>query len=198
MTIRRTFLLILILLFGCATTKTFAPNEISVSPRIGFLKDVTVDLGIFDGRIDKEYSNELVNQITNQLNRTYPSIKFNILRVDEFYKDPISDGITIKISIMTYDAGFGADIKVMTVGTFGGDFGYGVFPDGKWNGVTGFSINIYDNRNPNDAKKFSKNIGKAVSLPNLYGYKTAKKALDDSYKESMQGLLFYIDNSLMK
>ena len=54
MTIRRTFLLILILLFGCATTKTFAPNEISVSPRIGLLKDVTVDLGIFDGRIDKE------------------------------------------------------------------------------------------------------------------------------------------------
>jgi hypothetical protein len=33
---------------------------------------------------------------------------------------------------------------------------------------------------------------------NLWGYKTAKSALDESYQAAMQELLFFIDNSLMK
>tara|TARA_B100000315_G_scaffold110447_1_gene101285 strand:- start:612 stop:1202 length:591 start_codon:yes stop_codon:yes gene_type:complete len=188
---------ILLLFQGCATTKVFQPNQIPVSPRVGFLEDVTIDLAIFDGRVINEFSFEIINQISNQLKKTYPSAKFNILPSNQFYKDPVSGRITIKIALASYDAGFGSNITVVTVGTFGGDFGYGIIPEGKWNGITGFSINIYDGRN-NNSSKVTKNIGNVVSLPNMWGYKTARNALDKSYKQSMQELLFFIDNSLMK
>ena len=187
----------LLLIIGCSTApKVFQPNEIGVSPRTGFLDNETVDLALFDGRINNEYSDELITQIKDQLIRTYPSANFNILPSNEFYRDSNPNRITIKISVMSYYAGFGSDVKV-GVGAIGGEFGYGIIPEGKWNGITGFTVNIYDSRN-NSGKKFSNNIGNVVSLSNLYGYKTAREALDKSYNQSMQELLFFIDNSLMK
>ena len=196
-------LLTLILIFvsiifqGCATTKVFEPIKIQAPQRVGFLEDELIDLAIFDARLNSDYSFELINQISNQIIRTYPSANFNIIPINEFYNNPKSDRITMKISIVSYDAGFGSKVTVITVGTFGGEFGYGIIPEGKWNGVTGFSLNIYDNRNK-ETKKYSNNIGKIISLPNTYGYKTAKAALDKSYKQTMQDLLMYIDNALMK
>lgn len=193
----RITIIISFLLLGCSTIKVFKPAELNVSPRIGLLTGETIDLAIFDGRLNKGYSRELKSQISNHIIKSYPSVKFNIIPDDEFYTNPNSNRVTIKIAIASYDAGFGSNVTIITFGSFGGDFSYGIIPEGKWNGITGFSINIYDYRNNNE-NRISKNIGKLVSLPNMWGYKTAQKALNDSYQQVMQELLFLIDNSLMK
>lgn len=195
----RTFLLIVALSvtsFGCATKKVYVPKQMAVSPRIGFLNKDVVDLAIFDGRVDKERSAELISQFANQIIKTYPSANFNLVDESRFYSDVQPNRITIKIAIAAYSSGFGSNITV-GIGSVGGQLSYGIIPEGKWNGITGFSINIYDYRK-NVATKFTKEIGKLVSKPNLGGYKTAKSALDESYQTAMQELLFFIDNSLMK
>ncbi len=195
----RTFLLIVALSvasFGCATRKVYVPKQMAVSARVGFLNKENVDLVIFDGGVDKERSVELISQIANQIIKTYPSANFNLLDERKFYLDAQPNRVTIKIALAVYSSGFGNNITV-GIGSVGGQFSYGVIPEGKWNGITGFSVNIYDYRK--DAEiKFTKDIGKLVSKPNLWGYKTAKSALDESYQAAMQELLFFIDNSLMK
>ena len=182
--------------FGCATKKVYVPKQMAVSPRVGFLNKENVDLAIFDGRVEKERSVELINQIANQIIKTYPSTNFNLVDERGFYSDAQPNRITIKIALAVYSSGFGNNITV-GIGSVGGQFSYGVIPEGKWNGITGFSVNIYDYRKGTEIK-FTKDIGKLVSKPNLWGYKTAKSALDESYQAAMQELLFFIDNSLMK
>ncbi len=182
--------------FGCATKKVYVPRQMAVSPRVGFLNNEIVDVAIFDGRVDKERSAELIIQIANQIIRTYPSANFNLVDERRFYSNAQPNRITIKIAVAAYSSGFGSNVTV-GIGSVGGQFSYGVIPEGKWNGITGFSINIYDYRR-NAGTKSAKDIGKLVSKPNLGGYKTAKSALDESYKAAMQELIFFIDNSLMK
>lgn len=195
----RTFLLIVALSvtsFGCATERVYIPKQMAVSQRVGFLNKDVVDLAIFDGRVDKEKSTELKTQIVNQIIKTYPSANFNLVDEGRFYLDAQPNRITIKITVAAYSSGFGSKMTV-GIGSVGGQFSYGIIPESKWNGITGFSINIYDYRK-NTGTKSAKDIGKLVSKPNLGGYKTAKSALDESYKAAMQELLFFIDNSLMK
>jgi len=182
--------------YGCTTKKIYVPKQMAVSTRTGFLNKETVDLAIFDGRTDKEKSVELINEIANQIIKTYPSASFNLIEESKFYSDAQLNRITIKIAIATYLSGFGRNITV-GIGSVGGQFSYGVIPEGKWNGITAFAVNIYDYRK-NAGTKFTKDIGKLVSKPNLWGYKTAKSALNESYQAAMQELLFFIDNSLMK
>jgi hypothetical protein len=182
--------------FGCATKKVYVPKQLPVSPRVDFLNKEIVDLAIFDGRVGKERSAELATQIANQIIKTYPSANFILMDEKRFYSDAQSNRITIKIAIAAYSSGFGSNVTV-GIGTVGGQFAYGVIPEGKWNGITGFSVNIYDYRR-NTGAKFTKDIVKLVSKPNLWGYKTAKNVLEDSYQGAMQELLFFVDNALMK
>lgn len=182
--------------FGCATKRVYVPYQMAVSPRIGFLNAEVVDLAIFDGRIDKESSDELATQIANLIVKAYPSAKFNLMDERKFFSDAELGRITIKIAVAAYSAGFGNNVTV-GVGAIGGQFTYGVIPEGRWNGITSLSANIYDYRK-NAGTKFTKDIGKLASKPNMWGYKTAKSALDESYQAAMQELLFFIDNSLMK
>lgn len=180
----------------CATKKVYVPKQMAVSPRLGFLNEEVVDLAVFDGRANKERSIELINQIANQLAKTYPSANFNLVDESRFFSDAKPNRITIKISIAAYSSGFGSNV-IIGVGSVGGQFSYGVIPEGKWNGVAGFSVNLYDYRG-NAKAKFTKHIGKLVSKPNLWGYKTAQAALSESYQAALQELLFFIDASLMK
>ena len=104
--------------------------------------------------------------------------------------------ITIKIGISAYHAAFGADVKI-GIGSVGGNFSYGAFPEGKWNAITAYAVKIYDNRNNSETKK-TKDIYKIASKPNLGGYITAKNILNTTYIEANQELLFFIDETFMK
>ena len=120
----------------------------------------------------------------------------NILNSSFYYKNPIKNRITIKIGISAYHAAFGADVKI-GIGIVGGNFSYGVFPEGKWNALTAYTIKIYDNRNNLETKDI-KDIYKIASRPNTGGYKTAKNILNTTYIEANQEMLFFIDETLMK
>ncbi|MEI7502278.1 MAG: hypothetical protein WCJ61_03255 [Paludibacter sp.] len=180
----------------------WCPKEQIPTPRQGFLEKDTIDLVVFDGRIltknslvDCTSENTILN-LTNFIKATYPSAIINSLNSNLYYKDPSKNRITIKIGISAYHAAFGADVKI-GIGSVGGNFSFGVFPEGKWNAVTAYALKIYDYRNNSEIKK-SKDISKTGSKPNLVGYITAKNILNTTYIEANQEMLFFIDETFMK
>lgn len=180
----------------------WCPKEQLAAPRQGFLQNDTIDLVIFDGRILTKKSKvectseNTIIELQKMLKQTYPSAFINILSTNDYYKDPKPNRITFKIGISAYHAAFGSDIKV-GIGSVGGNFSYGVIPEGKWNGMTAYSVKIYDYRNNSEIKK-TKDISKISSKPNMWGYKTAKDCLNISYMEANQEMLFFIDGTFMK
>jgi len=183
-------------LIGCATSKTFAPDASSViNPKFGFLNNEDIDLAIYDGRINKELSDELRLDIANYITKSFPSAKFNILSENDYYADSKPNRITIKIGISTYASAFGTNVSAY-IGTFGGYFYYGIISEGHWNGVVGLSVSVFDYRNSKE-KKFTQNIGKLVSQPNLWGYATAKQVLIAAYQNVMMELTSLIENWLL-
>jgi hypothetical protein len=180
----------------------WCPKDQIPTPRQGFLDKDTIDLVIFDGRILTEKSKvectseNTITQLGDYIKKTYPSAIINQLNSSLYFKDPLKNRITIKIGISAYHAAFGADVKV-GIGSVGGNFSYGVFPEGKWNAVTAYATKIYDYRNNSETKK-TKDIYKIASKPNLGGYITAKNILNTTYIEANQELLFFIDETFMK
>jgi hypothetical protein len=172
------------------------------TPRSGFLENKKIDLVIFDSRILTEKSNikcegeTIINNLVSLIKMTYPSANFNVLESEKYYQNPQENRVTIKIAISAYHAAFGADVKV-GIGSTGGEFSWGIFPEGKWNSVTGYSIMIYDYSNGEKIKK-TVEIGKVASRPNTGGYRTAKNILNTAYLEANQELFGFIDRSLME
>jgi len=172
------------------------------TPRNGFLQNKEIDLVLFDLRTMTEKSKiecssqEVINNLINLIKKTYPSAIFNISESDKFYQNPKPNKLTIKIAISAYQAAFGADVKV-GIGSIGGKFMWGIFPEGKWNAVTGYSIMIYDYTN-GEKDKMTEEIGKVASRPNTGGYRTAKNILNKTCIEANQELFSFIDRSLME
>jgi hypothetical protein len=177
-------------------------QEQEATQRKGFLENKEIDLVIFDTRTltsksrVKCESSKLVDNLIDLIKQTYPAAKFNVLESEKFYQNPEDNKLTIKIALSAYHAAFGADVKV-GIGSSGGNFAWGVFPEGKWNSVAGYSILIYDYEKGED-KKFTKEIGKVSSRPNTGGYRTAKNILNTAYLEANQELFGFIDSTLME
>lgn len=180
----------------------WCPKEQIPSPRQGFLNKDTIDIVVFDGRILTEKSKvectseNTIFQLAEFIKKTYPSAVVNILNSSSYFKDSPRNRITIKIGISAYHAAFGADVKV-GIGNVGGNFSYGLMPEGKWNAITAYAVKIYDNRNNYEIIK-TKNICKTASNPNMGGYTTAKNILNMTYIEANQEMLFFIDETFMK
>lgn len=203
----RTKLALIILLFTsynlfAQKLYVWCPKEQVPTPRQGFLEKDTIDLIIFDGRIltknsmvDCTSENTILN-LSNFIKATYPSALINLRNSDLYYKDPLKNRITIKIGISAYHAAFGADVKI-GIGSVGGNFSFGVFPEGKWNAITAYALKIYDYRNNSEVKKV-KDISKTGSKPNLGGYISAKNILNTTYIEANQEMLFFIDETFMR
>lgn len=203
----RTKLALIILLFTsynlfAQKLYVWCPKEQVPTPRQGFLEKDTIDLIIFDGRIltknsmvDCTSENTILN-LSNFIKATYPSALISFRNSDLYYKDPLKNRITIKIGISAYHAAFGADVKI-GIGSVGGNFSFGVFPEGKWNAITAYALKIYDYRNNSEVKKV-KDISKTGSKPNLGGYISAKNILNTTYIEANQEMLFFIDETFMR
>jgi hypothetical protein len=207
---KKAVILLFIVLLGCSSESNlfaqklyvWCPEEQIPNPRQGFLENEIIDLVVFDGRLLTKNSKvectaeSTVAKLAEYVKLTYSSAVINILKSDQYYKDPVIDRITIKIGISAYHAAYGADIKV-GIGSVGGNFSYGIFPEGKWNAITAYAIKIYDYRNGQEIKK-TKDIYKTASKPNMGGYKTAKNILNSTYMEVNQEMLFFIDEAFMK
>jgi len=180
----------------------WCPKDQLITPREGFLENEEIDLVIFDGRLLTKNSkidcsaSETIKSLAEFIIKTYPSAKINLLESKEYFKDPKANQLTIKIGIAAYHAAFGADVKI-GIGSIGGQFAWGVIPEGKWNAVTGYNAMIYDYRNDKE-EKIIKEIAKIASRPNTGGYITAKNILNKTYMEANQEFLFFIDSTLMK
>lgn len=172
------------------------------TPRIDFLSESEIDLVIFDSRIITPKSKiecnaqTIMKNLSELIKLTYPSARINSLKTDDYFKNPEKNKITIKIMISAYHAAFGGDVKV-GIGSVGGKFSWGIFPEGKWNAVTGYTVFIYDYTN-GEKNKMTEEIGKVVSRPNTGGYRTAKNILNKAYIEANQELFSFIDRSLME
>jgi len=186
----------ILLMVSCATSKTYAPSETSTTPRTGFLENTEINVVFFDSRSEKDKSKEVQNSIYNYLNKTYPSARLKKLENSEYFSSPVNNEITLKINLAGYNAGFGVK-STSGIGSINGQpFVFNGVSDGKWNGLTGIQVNLYDYRN--GEKKYSKKISDVESKPNAFGYKTAQKALQTSFQNVMKGLASFIDQNLME
>ena len=172
------------------------------TPRKNFLQNQEIDLVLFDSRTMTDNSKiecsseEVVRNLIDLIKDTYPDANFNVLESDKFYQNPEPNKITIKIAISAFQAAFGADVKI-GIGNIGGSFAWGVFPEGKWNAITGYSVMIYNYKNGNK-NKITEQFGKMASRPNTGGYRTAKNMLNKSYIEANQEMFSFIDRTLME
>lgn len=177
----------------------WCPESFEVKPRTELVMNDTIDVIFFDGRsVPKKNkiecsTTELFQTIFSQIKTTYPSVIFNLLPEAEYYKKHVNeDGVTLKIGVAAYHAGFGTDISG-AIGTVGGQFTTMLIPKGQWNAVTAYYVQIY-----RDGKSIVKEISNLASKPNIWGYKSARTALNETYNKSNQEMLFFLDQEFMK
>ena len=177
----------------------WCPKEQLTNPRPNFLSKDSIDIVFFDGRILTENSKvectseNTLKSLGEFIKSTYPDAFINLKNTSLYYTDPIKNRITIKIGLSAFHAAFGADVKL----GIASNLSFAVFPEGKWNAVTAYSVKIYDYRNNKELKSI-REIQKAASKSNTGGYRTAKNILNTTYAEANQELLFFIDETFMK
>lgn len=161
----------------------------------------TVDIVIFDGRnipskSKVECSSEdFITYLVKDIQYIYEGATFNVLPAAKYFKDTEDGHVTIKVGIAAYQAGFGADVDI-AIGSVGGNFSYSVSPKGRWNGITSFLVKVTDKRNGNTEEK-EKEVVSQVDKSNMFGYKTAKQCLNESYTKAISQLVFFVDSVLM-
>lgn len=190
------YTLLLFLLAGCATNKTYAPTQTSTTPRTGFLENEQINVVFFDSRTNKNRSKEIQQSIFDHIDRTYPEAVVQRLNNSDYYSSPSNKAITLKINIAGYNAGFGVETTSGAGTVNGKPFVFNGVSDGKWNGLTGIGIMLYDYRE--EEKKFTTKISDVVTKPNTSGYATARNALQESFQNVMKNLISFIDTNLME
>ena len=199
-----TFTIFTLLSFNIVTAQKlyiWCPEPRDIKQHVGFLKNQDVNIVLFDGRNIPKNSKIKCDQLSLEqdlaafLKSSYLSAKIEVLADSMYYNPSEKNKITIKIGIAAYQAGFGIDVNI-GIGSVGGKFAYSVFPQGKWNGLVSYYVQIFDNRGDTN-KKVSKEISEITSKANLLGYTTARSCLFASYDNANQELLSFIEDSLM-
>jgi len=187
---------VFIFFVSCATSKIYAPSETSTTPRTGFLTNEQIDVIFFDSRTEKEQSEEIKNSIVDHLRKTYPDARFQKLDDSEYFATAERGKITLKINIAGYNAGFGVE-STSGIGSINGQpFVFSGVSDGRWNGLTGIAVMLYDYRDGEE--RYSNEISDVESRPNVGGYSTARAALQTSFQNVMNGLASFIDQNLIE
>lgn len=192
------YTLILLFLITSVASKAqkiyvWCPDNYQVKARVGLKEKDTVNIVFFDGRSIPPKnkiecsSEQLVQTVLTQLKTAYPSIVFVLKPESLYYKKTTDKLVLLKIGISAYHAGFGTDISG-GIGMVGGHFSAMVFPKGEWNAITAYFIQVTTGE-----KTVTKEISNISSKSNMWGYKSAKNALSETYNKSNQDLLFFLD-----
>jgi hypothetical protein len=192
------FLLIISLFVGYVANAqkiyVWCPENYQVKPRIDLRKNDTIRIVFFDGRSIPPKnkiecsSEQIIQTLFSQLKITYPSAILIQQSESDYYKKNVNNkSILIKVGIAAYHAGFGTDIS-SGIGIVGGHFSSLVFPKGQWNAITAYYVQILVGE-----KTITKEISNISSKSNMWGYKSARIALNETYNKSNQELLFFID-----
>ena len=197
-------LLIVSLIFSFLSTQAqkiyvWCPENFEVKPRTGLIMTDTINIVFFDGRSFPKKNkiecspDELFQTLFSQLKITYPKIIFNMLPEADYYKKTVKgDGVTLKIGLAAYHSGFGTDISG-GIGIVGGQLSTMIIPKGQWNAVTAYYVQLF-----RDEISKLKEISNLASRPNMWGYKSARTALIETYNKSNQELLFFLDQEFTK
>jgi hypothetical protein len=187
----------LLSLTACATKKVYAPAvSASIQPRTGMLVGATLLLGIYDARPDTARFGVIAGAVANAIQSAYPTATVRVLPPSEVHRESADAAVTVRVALAAHAADFGRKV-VPAVGLVGGTFVLGVIPEGKWNGLSGFVVTVFDKRNGPASPK-SQSLSKLVSKPNTWGYRTARAALDEAFSANLQELLLYLDSSLAR
>lgn len=195
------FLVIIFLLIGYTSSAqkiyVWCPDNYQFKPRAEFRKNDTIKVIFFDGRSIPPKnkiecsSDQVIQALFTQLKTTYPSAILVQQPESAYYKKPSDNKtISIKIGIAAYHAGFGADISG-GIGMVGGHFSTMVFPKGEWNAITAYYVQIFVGD-----KIITKEISNVSSKSNMWGYKSARNALNECYNKSTGELVFFLDEQL--
>lgn len=156
----------------------WCPNELTPSPKVEQLKDLTIDVIISDSRIltakvkNKCTSDVLRNSIFELIKKTYPSAKFNLITEKKSIGE--NTNFFIEINVTAY---------------------YATFTSPMWFAQTDLSVKV-KNLKSEPANILSKNIHKEKKFFNVGGFATAKNNLNKSYIEANIELLAFISDSL--
>jgi len=197
----KNLLLIIFLLIGYATKAqkiyVWCPENYQVKPRIDLRKNDTINVVFFDGRSIPPKnkiecsSEQIIQTLFSQLKATYPAAILVQRPESDYYKKNLArQSVLIKIGIAAYHAGFGTDISG-GIGMVGGHFSTMVFPKGQWNAITSYYVQIFVGD-----KTTTKEISNVSSKSNMWGYKSARNALNECYNKSTGELLFFLDEQL--
>lgn len=197
---KRLLLTLLLLYVGYSASAqkiyVWCPENYQIKPRVGLRKDDTIMVAFFDGRTIPPKNKiectteQVIQALFLQLKSAYPSAILVLQPESEYYKKPDNKSVLIKISIAAYHAGFGTDISG-GIGMVGGHFSTMVFPKGQWNAITSYYVQAFV-----AGKSTTKEISNVSSKSNMFGYKSAKSALNECYNKSTGELLFFIDEQL--
>jgi len=189
-------LLTLFVIFSFCTIDAFSQKLYEWKPPVvDFIvrNDVTfkdtVFLIIKDRRVkpsklkSETYSEQITSSITNDIKKSFP----RVVIIDR--STPKEGSCNVLINLASYGAGFGTEISA-GVGIVGGNFGSFVFPKGKWNAITALTSTILK---PNT--KESKDFSSVSSKDNIWGYKSSRKALEETYSSTINQLLLFIEDS---
>jgi hypothetical protein len=197
----KNLLLIIFLLIGYTTKAqkiyVWCPENYQVKPRTDLRKNDTINVVFFDGRSIPPKnkiecsSEQIIQTLFSQLKITYPSVIFVQRPESDYYKKNLNEkSVLIKIGIAAYHAGFGTDISG-GIGVVGGHFSTMVFPKGQWNAITSYYVQTFIGE-----KTTTKDISNVSSKSNMWGYKSARNALNECYNKSTGELLFFLDEQL--
>jgi hypothetical protein len=175
----------------------WCPENYQIKPRVDLRKDDTIRVAFFDGRTIPPKNKiectteQVIQTLFLQLKSAYPSAILVLQPESEYYKkNADAKSVLIKIGIAAYHAGFGTDISG-GIGVVGGHFSTMVFPKGQWNAITSYYIQIFIGE-----KTTTKEISNVSSKSNMWGYKSARNALNECYNKSTGELLLFLDEQL--
>jgi hypothetical protein len=175
----------------------WCPENYQIKARVGLRKDDTIKVVFFDGRSIPPKNKiectteQVIQALFSQLKSAYPSAILVLQPESEYYKkNTDSKSVMIKIGIAAYHAGFGTDISG-GIGMVGSHFTTMVFPKGQWNAITAYYVQIFVGE-----KATTKEISNISSKSNMWGYKSARNALNECYNKSTGELLFFLDGQL--
>ncbi len=197
-----TFKMIRVFLFFIAFTFTIGnvlsqklyewkPPAVNFAVRNDVSTNDTVFLIIKDRRVNPEKlksdtdSKQILSAIISDVKRAFPNVLIN----DKL--TPKEGKFNIIINLSSYGAGFGTEISA-GVGMVGGNINSFIFPKGKWNAITALTCTIIKSN-----KKETREFSNVSSKDNLWGYKSSRKALEETYSSTINNLLLYIEDAFM-
>ncbi len=181
---------------SCATQRTFAPPGPVVQPRQGMLSATTLRIAIYDARPDTSEFSAISDTLAEAFRMAYPSAHVVTVPPDSVYADATPGAVTVRVALAAYVADFGRKISP-AIGSVGGTFVIGVIPEGVWNGLAGFVVTVIDRRAATASSKTA-SISKLVSKSNTFGYKTAREALEESFRQTVADVLLFVDASVAR